>query len=182
MERQLAQQQQQRQFASRKKRISIPKPTVQHRKETQKTYAGDTCALYPDKHFIAALAVGAASLFFNQKTPILTIEILGYDITVFCLCLISGVLIDLDHLVDFQLNKWHRHESLETQFENGRMYVPLHGIENIPILTAVSIIFPFLIFPTLSYILHMTLDICSNNVAHKAYFYALRLRKIITKP
>jgi hypothetical protein len=137
--------------------------------------------LYPHKHFVAALAVGAASLLFNQKTPIFTIEVFGYNITVFCLCLVSGVLVDLDHLVDYQLNRWHRHESLETQFEKGRMYVPLHGIENIPILTAFSIIFPFLVFPTISYLLHMTLDLYSNNVSHQAYFYTARLRKIITK-
>lgn len=138
--------------------------------------------MYPDKHSIVALAVGAASLFFNQKTPLLTIEVFGINITVFCLCLISGVLIDLDHLVDFQLNRWHRHESLEAQFEKGRMYVPLHGIENIPILAALSIVFPFLIFPTISYLLHMIMDIYSNNVTHKAYFYTIRLQKIITKP
>jgi hypothetical protein len=137
--------------------------------------------LYPHKHLIAALAVGATSLFFNQRTPILTIEIFDYDITIFCLCLVSGVLIDLDHLVDYQLNRRNRYESLEMQFEKGRMYVPLHGIENIPVLAALSIIFPFLIFPTLSYCLHMTLDIYSNKVSHEAYFYTIRLRKIITK-
>lgn len=137
--------------------------------------------MYPQKHLLASLAVAAASLFFNQKTPLFTIEILGYNITVFTLCLISGVLIDIDHLVDYQLNRWHRHESLETQFNEGRMYVPLHGIENIPILTALSIIFPFLIFPTISYLIHMTLDIYSNNVSHQAYFYIIRLRKLLTK-
>ena len=137
--------------------------------------------MHPQKHLLATLAVAAASLLFNQKTPLLTIEIFGYNITVFTLCLISGVLIDIDHLIDYRLNRWHRHESLETQFNKGRMYVPLHGIENIPILAALSIIFPFLIFPTISYFIHMTMDIYSNAVPHKAYSYIIRFRKIITK-
>lgn len=137
--------------------------------------------MYPHKHFIAALVVGAASLFFNQKTPLLTIEVFGYNVTVFCLCFVSGVLIDIDHLVDFQLNREHWGESIETNFQKGRLYVPFHGLENIPILAALSIVFPFLIFPTWSYIFHMTLDIYGNNVSHRAYFYTIRLRKIMTR-
>ncbi len=137
--------------------------------------------MYPHKHFIAALAVGAASLFFNQKTPLLTIEVFGYNITVLCLCLVSGVLIDIDHLVDFQLNRGHLHDGIETNFEKGRLFVPFHGLENIPILVALSIVFPFLIFPTISYVVHMSLDIYGNNLSHRAYFYTIRLRKIMTR-
>ena len=138
--------------------------------------------MHPQKHLLATLAVAAASLLFNQKTPLLTIEIFGYNITVFTLCLISGVLIDIDHLIDYRLNRWHRHESLETQFNKGRMYVPFHGIENIIILAALSIVFPFLIFPAASYFCHMTMDIYSNEVPFQAYSYVVRFGKKMIIP
>jgi hypothetical protein len=126
---------------------------------------------------LASLAIGSLSLFFNQQTPFFTVELFGYNITVFTLCLVSGVLIDIDHLVDYRLNRWHRHESLETQFNKGRMYVPFHGIENIIILAALSIFFPFLIFPAASYFCHMAMDIYSNEVPFQAYSYVVRFGK-----
>jgi hypothetical protein len=61
------------------------------------------------------------------------------------------------------------------------MYVIFHGIENIPILVTFSVIFPFLIFPTISYLIHMVMDIYSNAVPHEAYSYIIRFRKTITK-
>ena len=133
--------------------------------------------LYPQKHLFASLIVASASLFFSQKVPFLTVELFGHNITVFILCLFSGVLIDVDHIVDIRLNRGQMPAPLETQFKKGRMFVPLHGIENTAILTALSIIFPFLIFPTISYIIHLTLDIFGNPVSHRAYFYLIRLRK-----
>ena len=109
MERQLAQQQQQRQFTLRalpslreeivttatlpltlshnprgrliraRNLFQPPQPTFQHKQTHKKRSPGDKSALYPQKHFIASLAVAAASLLFNQKTPLLTIEIFGYQ-------------------------------------------------------------------------------------------------------
>lgn len=128
-----------------------------------------------------SLPVAVASLFSNQKAPLLTIEVLGYNITVFCLCLVSGVLIDIDHLVDILLNRTSLPENLEKRFKRGRMYVPFHGIENIPILAILSVIFPFLIFPTISYLFHIILDVYKNGAPHQAYFYIFRLQKILSK-
>jgi hypothetical protein len=121
-------------------------------------------ALYPQRHLLASLVIAALSLLFNQKVPFLTVELFGYDFTVFLLCVVFGVLIDVDHVVDYRLNRWHMSESLESRFKKGRMFVVFHGIENIVILAALSIVFPFLIFPAARYFCHMAMDIYSNEV------------------
>jgi hypothetical protein len=135
--------------------------------------------LNPQRHLFASLIVASVSLFFSQQSPLLTVELFGKNITIFILCLFSGVLIDADHIVDFYLNRGQRPAPPETYFKKGRFYVPLHGIENIPVLTAMSILFPFLIFPTISYVIHLILDIFGNHVSHRAYFYLIRLRKTL---
>jgi len=137
--------------------------------------------MYPQKHLLASLAVAAVSLFFDQKIPFLTVQLSGFNVSAAFLCIVVGVFIDIDHIVDFWFNRRSMHESIETRFRKGRMYVIFHGIENIPILAALSIIFPFLIFPTISYSIHMTMDIYSNAVPHEAYSYIVRFRKIMTK-
>ena len=137
--------------------------------------------VYPQKHLLASLAVAAASLLFNQEIPFLTFRLLGQDVSVAVFCIVSGVFIDVDHIIDFRLNRSHMHETLETRYRKGRMYVIFHGIENIPILATFSVIFPFLIFPTISYLIHIAMDIYSNAVSHEAYSYIVRFRKIMTK-
>ena len=96
-------------------------------------------ALYPQRHLLASLVIATVSLFFNQKVPFFTVELFGYNFTVFILCIVFGVLIDVDHIVDYRLNRWHMSESLESRFKKGRMFVVFHGIENIVILAALSI-------------------------------------------
>jgi len=136
--------------------------------------------LYPQRHLIASLAVATVSLFFNQKTPFLIVELLGYNLAVFLLCILFGVFIDVDHILDYRLNKWQMSESLESRFKKGRMFVVFHGIENIIILAALSVVFPFLIFPAASYFCHMAMDIYSNDVPFQAYSYIIRFGKRIT--
>jgi len=131
---------------------------------------------------LASSVIATFSLFFNQQTPFLTIELFGYNLTVFILCIIFGVFIDADHLVDYRLNRWRMPESLESRFKKGRMFVVFHGIENIIILAALSIVFPFLIFPAASYFCHMTMDIYSNEVPFQAYSYAVRFGKKMIIP
>ena len=131
---------------------------------------------------LASSVIATFSLFFNQQTPFLTIELFGYNLTVFILCIIFGVFIDADHLVDYRLNRWRMPESLESRFKKGRMFVVFHGIENIIILAALSIVFPFLIFPAASYFCHMAMDIYSNEVPLQAYFYVVRFGKKMIIP
>jgi len=135
--------------------------------------------LYPQRHLLASLAVASVSLFFNQQVPFFSVELFGYNFTVFLLCFVFGVLIDVDHILDFRLNNWRMSESLETRFRKGRMFVVFHGIENIIILAGLSIAFPFLVFPLISYSLHMMMDIQNNGVSFRAYFYIIRFGKMI---
>jgi len=136
--------------------------------------------LYPQKHLAASFLVAAASLFFDQKTPILTVNLFGFNLTVFILSILIGVLPDIDHIIDFRLNRNARCETLESQFENGRMYVPFHGFEAAILLAILAAFQPFLIFPTISYIIHMAMDAYGNNVSPQAYFYTVRFGRKLT--
>jgi hypothetical protein len=128
----------------------------------------------------ASLIVAAISLLFDQKTPFFSVELFGRNFTVFVLCLGVGVLLDADHIIDFRLNRHNHFENLESQFKKGRMYVVLHGVENTLLLTALAILFPFLLFPAISYDCHIAMDIYYNPVSFKAYFYVIRFgRKIV---
>ena len=130
-------------------------------------------------HLFVSLTVAVCSLPFNQATPFLSVKLFGHEIAVLFLCLVTGVVVDIDHIIDFRINRRLIHESLESRFRNGRMFVAFHGIENIVILVGLSIFFPFLDFPTISYICHIIMDVHSNGAPYQAYFYTVRLRKII---
>jgi hypothetical protein len=129
-------------------------------------------------HFIASLIVATVSLPFNQNTPFLEIKLFGYEIAVFFLCMIAGVLVDIDHILDICINRKHFFESTEAKYRNGRWFVVFHGIETVVVLCALSIAFPFLIFPTASYICHIVMDFYRNGVSFPAYFYAVRFGKM----
>ena len=128
----------------------------------------------PKRHFLMELAVASASLFFNQSFPFIRIELFGVELTVFIICLAVSVLLDFDHLIDFRLNRNYRGMNLEQMFRNGRMFVVFHSVENAIILTFLSFFFPFLVFPTISYICHIAMDAFGNPVTWQAYFYIIR--------
>ena len=131
-------------------------------------------------HFVASLVVAVFSFFFNQRVPFFEVRLLGYEITVFVLCIVVGVFVDVDHIIDYWINGWLVFVSLGRRFREGRMFLVLHGIENAVILAGVSVLFPFLIFPTISYICHMTMDIYGNGTPIRAYFYTVRFgRKLV---
>lgn len=125
-------------------------------------------------HFVASLAIAIISLFFSQNAPFLVVEVFGYTITVFVLCIAVGVFVDIDHVVDWRLNRGHSYESAEAKYRNGRWFVIFHGIEAVAVLCGLSILFPFLLFPTASYICHMVMDFYANGVSLQAYFYVVR--------
>jgi hypothetical protein len=129
-------------------------------------------------HFVASLAIAIVSLFFNQNVPFLVVEFFGYTITVFILCIVAGVLVDIDHVVDIRLNKEHFFESNEAKYRDGRWFVIFHGIETVAVLCGLSILFPFLLFPTASYICHMVMDFYANGVSFQAYFYMVRFGRM----
>jgi hypothetical protein len=133
----------------------------------------------PRWHFLVGLLVAAVSLLFNQSFPFIRIEVFGVELTVFALCIAVSVLLDFDHLLDFKLNRNLRWMNLEQLFKEGKMYVVFHSVENAMILVFLSLFFPFLIFPTISYICHIMMDALGNNVSWQAYFYIFRFEKWI---
>lgn len=136
--------------------------------------------MYPQRHLLASLVVATVSLLFSQKTPFLAIKLFGYDFAVFALCIVFGVFLDVDHVIDYRLNRGRSFESLESRFEKGRMYVVFHGVENVLLFTVLAVVWPFLVFPAISYICHMVMDVYGNGVPFQAYFYTVRFgRKLL---
>jgi len=127
------------------------------------------------------LLVAIASLFFSQSFPFIRIEMFGIEFTVFTICIAVSVLLDFDHLLDFKLNRNYRGRNLEQAFREGRMFVVFHSFEVAIILTFLSFFFPFLVFPTISYICHIAMDSLGNNVSWQAYFYIFRFGKKMDK-
>lgn len=127
------------------------------------------------RHMIASLPIAMVSLPFNQSVPFLTVELFGFQVTVFLLCLVLGVFVDIDHIIDYRLNKQRMRKNLGPASRRKDMFVfPFHGVESIAILVALSFIFPFLAFPTVSYACHMIMDIHGNGHSLASYFYVVR--------
>jgi hypothetical protein len=145
--------------------------------KTENTFRGKT--MNTRRHFIVGLLVATVSLLFNQNVPFLRIELFGVELTVFALCIAVSVLVDFDHIIDFRVNRKQMWMPLEKLFREGRMFVVFHSIENAIVLTFLSFFFPFLMFPTISYICHITMDAFGNSVSWQAYFYIFRFQKWI---
>lgn len=133
--------------------------------------------MYPQSHLFVSLIIASVSLFFGQKAPFLSVELFGFNLTIFVLCIIFGVFLDVDHLLDYFLNRDYPHENLESQFLKGRMYVVLHGVEGVALLLVLAVVWPFLVFPAISYACHILMDIYYNGVSFQAYFYIFRFGK-----
>jgi len=137
--------------------------------------------MYPKYHICASFPVALVSLLSSQYFPLIKFELLNHEITIFVLCMAVGVLIDVDHILDFYINGSFGSGSLESKYNEGRMFVIFHGFENVIILFCLSIVYPFLTFPSISYFLHMVIDAYGNKVSYQAYFYIFRFRKILNK-
>jgi hypothetical protein len=144
---------------------------------TEKQICGKVKGLYPPSHLFASLIIATVSLFFDQQAPFLSVELFGFNLTVFVLCIAFGVFLDIDHVVDYFLNRDYPHENLKSQFMKGRMYVVLHGVEGAALLLVLAVVWPFLVFPAISYACHIIMDIYYNGVSFQAYFYVVRLGK-----
>ena len=82
--------------------------------------------MYPQWQLLTSLVVAAVSLLFNQVVPFFVVQLFGYNVAVFVLCLLVGVFMDVDHVLDFRLNRSIGHMSLESKYRNGRMFVVFH--------------------------------------------------------
>ena len=138
--------------------------------------------MYPKWHFGMSLAVALVSLLFSQDTPLLSVKLFGHETATFVLVLAVGVGVDVDHLVDYRVYGRSAFNIVELDYTEKRMIVLLHGIEAAITMVMLSAILPhpYLIFPTISYICHMIMDIYGNPPPLRAYLYTVRLYAHIT--
>ena len=82
--------------------------------------------MYPKWHITSSIFIAVISLMFDQTIPFISISLLNFEIGVFFLCLIAGVAIDVDHLLDYHVHG-------VCVFKEESMIILFHGIENIGI-------------------------------------------------
>ena len=98
------------------------------------------------------------------------------------LTIVSGFIIDIDHLLDFWL---YKHKiTMTKEIFNGfhlrwdKAYVFLHSIELLLLFLILSIIKPLWWLPiSVGYTAHMVMDIVANGAPLRAYFLTYRIAK-----
>lgn len=125
-------------------------------------------------HFILSIIAGAiVGCFFNNWWAI-------------PIALISGFLIDADHLIDYCLynrGKFSLAEFKSGEYfdKSGKVYVFFHGFEFTAILIACGVIFPKLgwLFYSLGFsnLLHLVFDTIANKPIWQTYFLTYRAAK-----
>ena len=125
--------------------------------------------MHPKWHITSSMIIAMISLLFEQNTPFLSIQLFHREISVFVLCFVVGVTIDVDHLIDY-----HVYRRYTVEGEN--MIILFHGIENVAILAFLSFVFqfPFIVFPSISYACHMAMDVYGNGQPFLSYCYVVR--------
>ncbi len=133
----------------------------------------------PAKHIIVSLPLGAAVGFFTESF------LAGL------LCFLSGVFIDLDHLIEYTIHYgWRIRNFKEVYLTCGKManreeeggvkklYLILHAGE-IAILLWIGFLFSrniYLLSIALGYSTHITMDAMANVVKPWAYFLTWRMK------
>ena len=124
----------------------------------------------PAAHVITSAAAGSAAYFCTNS------------LTVALTCLLSGIFIDLDHLLDFlvfEKNPFNLKAFLSWcyQIKGRKAYLVLHSYELYLLLLITASLFPGAIFTglLLGVGLHLFLDQVGNKNLHK-YFYFLTYR------
>ncbi|MFH1201369.1 MAG: hypothetical protein V1674_00550 [Candidatus Omnitrophota bacterium] len=131
----------------------------------------------PAQHIIITLPFSAAIyLYFNS---------LGSALILF----FSGILIDLDHILDYRLNGRYRANlkefylfCLEKQFD--RIFLIFHSLDVILFLWILITVFKLNIYwiaLTVGLSLHIILDLLTNGVYPPAYFLVYRMIKDFKK-
>ena len=126
----------------------------------------------PSRHIIASLTIGAALWFFTRS------------LYAGLLCFASGVLVDLDHILEYAIHHGWRDITLENMYtaceetERGegnlrfkRLYIIFH-ISEIAILLWIAAIYTkniFVLAVALGYSSHLILDAIGNKVYPIAY-------------
>lgn len=134
----------------------------------------------PPKHVIASLSLGAIVWSFTQS------QVAGL------LCFLSGVLIDVDHLIDYTIHYglktfnfreiYQACERLARRKEEGgvkNIYLIFHAAE-IAILLWLGFVFThniYLLSIALGYTGHLIMDTPNSEIKPSAYFLSLRMKK-----
>ncbi len=94
-------------------------------------------------------------------------------------CLIMGIFIDVDHLIDYWMltGKLTRstHELMEAIEPYELIYIPLHSWEILLSLMILTPIFPFLFGATIGFFIHMITDLVYNNATIEGYLFMYRV-------
>lgn len=127
-------------------------------------------------HFSLSIIVGAIVGYFAHNFWVLPVA------------LISGFLIDADHLLDYLIYTKFRRLDLKELFDQGKffdklgkVYVLAHGFEYAIILIILAVIFPNLawLFYSLGFanLIHLLYDTFVNGGVWPAYFITFRVAK-----
>ena len=79
--------------------------------------------MYSKWHLIVSLIVAIFSVYFDQRTPFLEILLLGGEITVFILCIVVGMLVDGDHIIDYWVIRGHMSKSARKDTEREECFL-----------------------------------------------------------
>ncbi len=136
--------------------------------------------MLPSRHIIVSLPLGAGLTLFTGSA------VSGL------LCLFGGVLIDIDHIIEYSIHYGFKNinfqqiyqacRNLITSVENGeleKIYLFFHAAE-LSILLWVSFALSkniYLLAIALGYTGHLTLDVLANEIKPWAYFISLRAKK-----
>ncbi|MCX6810280.1 MAG: hypothetical protein NTY30_00885 [Candidatus Berkelbacteria bacterium] len=127
-------------------------------------------------HFIFSVAVGVVVGYFTGHWWAIGSALL------------SGFLIDADHLLDYLIYTKFRRLDLKEFFDQGKffdklgkVYVLAHGFEYAIILIILAVIFPNLawLFYSLGFanLIHLLYDTFANDASWPAYFITFRISK-----
>jgi hypothetical protein len=135
------------------------------------------------------------NLFFHIIIHILLTILSGYfiwqlwkkSIAAFLSVIFGGVLIDMDHLIDYFIAfGWSfRLDYFISGYQflkSNKMYVLLHGWEYVMILAILVVIIKSKVVKSiclalaLGIFLHLTVDVVANNMAFKTYFTIYRMK------
>ena len=98
-----------------------------------------------------------------------------FDIVLFFLCIVAGIFIDVDHVFDYYAKNKKISINLNELSHIPNPLLIFHGIEYFVLFIPLSSHIPTLLFPTLSYGIHLLMDILTNRNNVLNYFVVLRI-------
>lgn len=111
----------------------------------------------------------------------ITLFIMVKDLFAAITCFISGVFIDVDHLVDYWMltGKLTRSTSelMETIEPYDLIFIPLHSWEILLTLMLLTPLYPILYGSTIGFLFHMIADLAFNHAKIEGYLFMYRVNQ-----